>query len=181
MKLIVGLGNPGREYNNTRHNVGFMILDRYLGKIKWKTRFEAYTYETTIDNEEVIFIKPITYMNLSGLAVAKIKKYYKIDEKDILIIHDDLDLPVGKYKLKKKSSSGGHNGIKSIIKELSSDEFGRLKIGIGKSDKIPVDKYVLSKLSTQEKKEILNNYNIFENIINDFIKCDIDYVISHYN
>ena len=144
MKLVVGLGNPGREYKNTRHNIGFMVLDYYLGKVAWKNKMESNFYSTTINNEEVIFIKPLTYMNLSGMAVSKVVKFYKIKMEDILIIQDDLDLKIGTYKIKKNSSSGGHNGIKSIISELNSEEFGRLKIGIDKNATIPVDKYVLS-------------------------------------
>ena len=115
MKLIVGLGNPGREYKNTRHNVGFMALDYYLGKVNWKIKMEANFYSTQINDEQVIFIKPLTYMNLSGIAVKKVVDFYNIDVKDILVIQDDLDIDFGNFKVKKNSSSGGHNGISKII------------------------------------------------------------------
>lgn len=179
MKLIVGLGNPGREYKNTRHNIGFIVLDNYLGKVDWKTKMESYFYTTEINNEQVIFIKPLTYMNLSGLAVRKVVNFYKIDVKDIFVIHDDLDIELGNYKVKRNSSSGGHNGIKSIISELNTEAFGRLKIGIGKSDKIPTDKYVLTKFSKNELDEINKNMDKFKEIINEFIKNGIEKALEH--
>ncbi len=179
MKLVVGLGNPGREYKKTRHNMGFMVLDNYLGKVKWKSKMESSYYIE--DNNEVIFIKPQTYMNLSGLAVSKFVNFYKIPVEDILIIQDDLDMEVGTYKLKNNSSSGGHNGIKSIINELNSEEFGRLKIGIGKSDRIPVDKYVLSKFTNDELEKINNIYDKLNNVIDMFIKEGFENTKQKYN
>jgi len=181
MKLIVGLGNPGREYKNTRHNIGFMVLDNYLGKVDWKIKQENNFYQTEINNEQVIFIKPLTYMNLSGLAVSKIVNFYKIDVKDILVIQDDLDMGTGTYKIKRNSSSGGHNGIKSIISEINSEEFARLKIGISKSKQIPVDKYVLGKFSTDEITKINSNMNTFNEIIDVFIKLGIEEAMARYN
>ncbi len=174
MKLVVGLGNPGREYKNTRHNIGFMVLDNYLGKVDWKNKMESYFYSTNIEGEDVIFLKPLTYMNLSGMAVSKVVKFYKIDLDDILVIQDDLDLKVGTYKVKKNSSSGGHNGIKSIISELGSEDFLRLKVGIGKSSLIPTDKYVLSRFSEEEKNNIEENFEKFNELINAFIIGGID-------
>ena len=174
MKLVVGLGNPGREYKNTRHNIGFMVLDYYLGKVAWKNKMESNFYSTTINNEEVIFIKPLTYMNLSGMAVSKVVKFYKIKMEDILIIQDDLDLKIGTYKIKKNSSSGGHNGIKSIISELNSEEFLRLKIGIGKNPLMPTDKYVLAKIPDDELVAIESNFPEYKEIINSFISGSID-------
>ena len=181
MKLVVGLGNPGKEYKNTRHNVGFMVIDNYLGKVAWKTKSDVLFYSTEIDNEQVIFIKPNTYMNLSGIAVKKIAKFYKIKPEDILVIQDDLDISLGSYKVKRNSSSGGHNGIKSIITELGTDEFGRLKIGIDKDPRIPVDKYVLTKFPTYELEKITNNYEAFNKIIDLFIKEGIERTIALYN
>lgn len=181
MKLVVGLGNPGREYRNTRHNIGFMVIDNYLDKVDWKTKMETYFYLTEINNEQVIFIKPLTYMNLSGLAVRKIVNFYKIDIKDILVIQDDLDMDIGTYKIKRNSSSGGHNGIKSIIAELQTEEFARLKVGIGKNKQIPVDKYVLSKFSSQELTIINSNLNTYNEIIDTFIKNGIEETMARYN
>lgn len=181
MKLVVGLGNPGKEYKNTRHNTGFMILDNYLGKVNWKTKMENYYYMEEVNGEQIMYIKPLTYMNLSGLAVSKIVNFYKIDMKDILVIQDDLDMEIGSYKIKRNSSSGGHNGIKSIISELNSEEFGRLKIGIGKSIQISSDKYVLGKFSTDELNKINENMDTFRNIIKTFIDNSIEDVMQMYN
>lgn len=181
MKLVVGLGNPGREYKNTRHNIGFMVLDNYLGKVNWKTKMENYYYMEEVNGEQIMFIKPLTYMNLSGLAVSKIVNFYKIDIKDILVIQDDLDMNVGTYKIKRNSSSGGHNGIKSIIAELNSDEFARLKVGIGKSIQIPTDKYVLGKFSTDEENKINENMDTFNEIIKSFITNGIEDTMASYN
>ena len=181
MKLVVGLGNPGREYKNTRHNIGFMVLDNYLGKVDWKNKMESYFYNTNIEGEDVIFLKPLTYMNLSGMAVSKVVKFYKINLDDILVIQDDLDLKAGTYKIKKNSSSGGHNGIKSIISELGSEDFLRLKIGIGKSSLIPTDKYVLSRFSEEEKNNIEENFEKFNELINAFIIGGIDNILKANN
>ena len=181
MKLVVGLGNPGKEYKETRHNVGFMVLDNYLGHVNWKTKLDSYFYSTEINNEQVIFIKPNTYMNLSGIAVKKVAKFYKINPSDILVIQDDLDMSLGSFKVKRNSSSGGHNGIKSIIGELGTEEFGRLKIGIDKDQRIPVDKYVLTKFPTYELEKITENYDAFNRIIDLFINEGIEKTISLYN
>ena len=181
MKLVVGLGNPGKEYKETRHNIGFMVLDNYLGKVAWKSKLESQFYMTEINNEQVIFIKPETYMNLSGIAVRKVLKYYDVKIEDILVIQDDLDMELGTYKLKKNSSSGGHNGIKSIISEIKSESFARLKIGIGKDERIPVDKYVLTRLSTQEMEKITDNYDKFNKIIDLFINEGIERAMQLYN
>ncbi len=181
MKLVVGLGNPGREYKNTRHNMGFMVLDNYLGKVDWKNKMESYFFNTNIAGEDVIFLKPLTYMNLSGMAVSKVVNFYKIALSDILIIQDDLDLNVGTYKIKKNSSSGGHNGIKSIINELGSDEFLRLKIGIGKNSMIPTDKYVLSKFSEDELNNIKTNFTKYNELIEAFISGGIENVLKVNN
>ncbi len=181
MKLIVGLGNPGKEYENTRHNIGYMVLDNYLKDIIWKEDKQALTYKTKINNEDVLFIKPTTYMNLSGLAVSYYVNYYKIELKDILIIQDDLDLDLGILRLKINSSSGGHNGIKSIIKELKSEDFLRLKVGISKPKDDIID-FVLTKFSKEELELLNNNLNLTKNIINDFINNEnIERLMNKYN
>ena len=181
MKLIVGLGNPGKEYTNTRHNVGFMALNYFPGNNFDKEKYNALYYKTKIDNEDVIFIKPLTYMNLSGLAVSKFANFYKIEPKDILIIQDDLDLPLGTLKLKYKSTSGGHNGIKSIIQELGTDEVPRLKIGISNNKLMDTKDYVLNKFNSEELKVIENNYPKIKKIVETFIKYDIIECMSRYN
>lgn len=181
MKLIVGLGNPDKEYDKTRHNVGFMVLDNYLGNINWQDKFNSLYYKTNINGEVVYFVKPLTYMNLSGQAVVQFVNYFNINIEDIIIIQDDLDLNFGDYKLKKNSSSGGHNGIKSIIKELGSDEFLRLKIGIKNEHKHDVIDFVLGKFSKEELDKFTEMNKIYTDIINSFIKSGIEKTMNIYN
>ena len=181
MKLVVGLGNPGKEYDNTRHNIGFMALNYFPGNNFDNEKFNSLYCKTKLYNEDVIFIKPLTYMNLSGNAVANFAHYYKIDNKDILIIQDDLDLPVGTIKLKYKSSSGGHNGIKSIINELGTDEIPRLKIGISNNKLMDTKDYVLHKFSKEELTILDKKMPLIKEIVENFIKYDIIECMSRYN
>lgn len=181
MKLVVGLGNPGKEYKNTRHNIGFMVLDNYLGKVKFKTKFEADYFILEKNNEQILFIKPITYMNLSGKSVKRFVDFYKIAVNDILVIQDDMDMPIGKIKVKKDSSSGGHNGIKSIINELNTQDYARLKIGIGKSEIIPTERYVVSKFRDEEFKIINDNMTTYTNLIDDYLNNGLEYTMQKYN
>lgn len=184
MKLIVGLGNVGNEYNNTRHNVGFQALDYVLDKYGIrleKEKFDGYYTKTDINNESVIFLKPAKYMNLSGEVVRKYVDYFKIDIEDILIISDDLDQEIGKFKLKSKGSSGGHNGLKDIEKHLGTDKYKRLKIGISNNKQIDTKDYVLGKIPKKDKENLEKIYKIVPNIIEEFIKMDFDALMSKYN
>lgn len=135
MKLIAGLGNIGDKYCFTRHNAGFMVLDRWAllegFSFRQDSKLKAFISRFKIGGEEIIFVKPTTFMNLSGEAVRAVADYYKIDISDIIIIYDDLSLPIGKIRLRGNGSDGGHNGIKSIIKHLGTDKFDRIKVGIG--------------------------------------------------
>ncbi|MCI8394465.1 MAG: aminoacyl-tRNA hydrolase [Bacilli bacterium] len=181
MKLIVGLGNPGCEYDNTRHNIGFMVLDHYLNSKDWKKKFDGVYQIITIDQEKVLFLKPLTYMNLSGNSVVKAVKFYNIEIQDILVIQDDLDISFGKYRLKKNSSHGGHNGIKSIISALNSNQFSRLKIGIQTTKKDDVINFVLGKFSKIESDQLSSQYDVFFKIIESFILKGIDQTMNDYN
>lgn len=181
MKLVVGLGNPGKEYDKTRHNIGFMVLDDYLGNVKWSTKFNALYYECVVNQEKVLFVKPLTYMNNSGNAVGEFVRYYNFDMKDILIIQDDLDEEIGLYKLKVNSSSGGHNGIKSIISSLGTQSFPRLKVGIGSVKKDEVIDYVLGKFSKREMEILNNEFSTFRKIIESFVNVGIDKTMNVYN
>lgn len=181
MKLIVGLGNPGKDYKNTRHNVGFLVLDNYLNTSDWKEKFNALYHEERINGEKVIFVKPLTFMNLSGDAVIKFVNYYDVGIDDILVIHDDLDLPFSTYKLKKNSSAGGHNGIKSIINRLGSQEFARLKVGVSHDRSMDTKDYVLGNFSKMETEKFSNMQNDFNNIIESFIKDGIEKTMNVYN
>ena len=184
MKLVVGLGNKGREYENTRHNMGFMLIDRYLQykniTDKFKEKFNAIYIETTINNEKVIFIKPMTYMNNSGIAVRAFVDFYKLNSEDILVISDDLDLDLGKFRLRRNGSSGGHNGLKSIISHIGTDNFKRLRIGIS-NDKDDVINYVLSKFSKKELNEIDTMFDTLVDVLDDYFVMDFTSLMSKYN
>ena len=150
MKYIIGLGNPGTKYQTTRHNIGFMIVDFLAEQQKWQTSKKGKLDYLWLDKDAEL-IKPQTYMNDSGISVAYIKKKYpKIGPEDLIIIHDDVDIAFGTTKMTLSASSGGHNGIKSIIQHLGTQDFIRLRIGVGKSPDIPTDKYVLQKFTNQE-------------------------------
>jgi len=183
MKLIIGLGNPGKEYQNTRHNIGFMVIDNFLKEenISWQSKFNALYISLNINGEKVYFLKPQTFMNLSGTAIAPFMNYFKISSSDILVIADDLDLDLGKYRIKINSSSGGHNGLKSIIDNLKTTSFARLKIGIFNNEVFDPKDYVLGNFK-EEELEILNNlYPTFNNIITEFLTNDITYLMNKYN
>lgn len=158
MKLIVGLGNPGKEYENTRHNSGFKVMDAIAKECNVEIdqkKFKSSIAQTRIGNESVLLMKPQTYMNLSGEALIQAINFYHIDITDILVIYDDLDLPIGKVRLREKGSAGGQNGMKNIIQNLHTQEFHRIRVGIGKDPRIPVIDWVLGKI----RKEELENYN----------------------
>lgn len=183
MKLIVGLGNPGSEYNNTRHNVGFFYIDSICNSlnITFKEKFGGLYARTLINKEEIIFLKPLSFMNLSGEVVVKFSNYFKIKPSDILIIHDDLDMEVAKIKLKETGSSGGHNGIKNIILNLNTEDFKRLKIGISKNKNIDTASYVLGKFNEIDKQKLQNLEPIIFNIINDYLILPFNDLMSKYN
>lgn len=157
IKLIVGLGNPGKEYEKTRHNMGFLVLDSIKQKLalgEWKSKFNGLFINTVINGEKVIFLKPQNYINLSGDVLIRFVRFFDIKIEDILIISDDLDLPLGIIKLKEKGTSGGHNGLKNIENQLGTIEYKRIKIGISNDKTISTKDYVLGKPSLQEQKLI---------------------------
>ena len=180
MKMIVGLGNPGSEYTGTRHNVGFMILDSFELQFTNEKKFNALICVKNINNEKVIFVKPQTFMNNSGFSVFKVANYYNIGSEDILVIHDDMDLELGTFKIKSHGSSGGHNGIKSIIESLKTDEFCRLKVGIDHPSENTID-YVLGKFSKQEFNKLSQNYILYKEIVENFLIYDSNYLMNRYN
>ncbi len=155
--LMVGLGNPGAKYEHTRHNIGFMVADllaeREDAAFSRSSAPDRESAEFRQDGNRVIVLKPLTYMNRSGEAVARVQRFFKIPLENILVIHDDLDMQCGRIKLVRSGGAGGHNGVRSIISSLGSREFPRLKIGIGRPEgAMPVDKYVLSRFSKDELK-----------------------------
>ena len=184
MKLIIGLGNPGDEYKNTRHNIGFMVIDYFaklhninIDKKKSNGLFEKFVY----NNETVILLKPQSYMNLSGEVIKSYLKWFKIETEDILVISDDLDMEFGKIKLKEKGSSGGHNGLKNIEINIKTQEYKRLKIGISNNKNIDTKDYVLQKLNKEEQEKFKEILPITNKILEDFLTIDFERLMSKYN
>lgn len=184
MKLIVGLGNPGLEYEQTRHNMGFMCVDELAKDLNVelnKNKFNGLYAQVNIKGEKVILLKPQSYINLSGEVISKFVNYYKIDIKDILIIVDDMDLEIGKYKLRYKGGSAGHNGLKNIELLLKTNEYKRLKIGISHNNLPDAKDYVLGKLTKEEKEKIKPIIKNIYNIVNDFIDLSFENLMNKYN
>ena len=178
MKLIAGLGNKGKEYENTRHNIGFYFLDEFMEKsgIKKteKNRLAEYA-QKRVSGGPVLFIKPMTYMNLSGDAIGFFASKHKIQPSDILVIHDDIDLPEYTLKIKKGGGDGGHNGLKSIAASLNSPDFGRLRVGVGRPEgrKAAAD-YVLAPMEKGEAEKYAEKFKNVEEFIYNFINMGYD-------
>lgn len=185
MKMIVGLGNPGKEYENTRHNIGFMIVDEFAKKMNTsfdKEKFNSEYAVAYVEGEKYLLVKPQTYMNLSGEAVRKFYDYFDIDIEDILIIYDDLDTITANFRLRNRGSSGGHNGIKSIISHLSTEKFNRLKIGIDRpKNGMKVTDYVLGRFSNDEMIKLQEIYSKSTDCIEDFSKLSFVELMNKYN
>lgn len=184
MKLIVGLGNPGNEYDDTRHNTGFMALDNYCKKnfidIN-KQKFDGLYGEKVINNEKVIFLKPQSYMNLSGNVIYKYAEYFKIPIENILIIHDDMDLEVGIFKIRYKGGSAGHNGLKNIEANFKTNEYKRIKIGISKNKDINIVDYVLGKFSKADLEKMSDLFLIINNVLDDYFNLTFENLMNKYN
>ena len=185
MYLIIGLGNPEEQYAKTRHNMGFSTINKIADKYNVsfdKKKFDALYVDTIIEGEKVILVKPQTYMNLSGKAIREFKNFYKIDLSKIIVIYDDIDLETGKIRIRKKGSAGSHNGMKSVIQELATDEFTRIRVGIGSPEfKGDLINHVLEPISKKER-EILDE-GIFEakSSIIEIIKNGVDSAMNKYN
>ena len=186
MKLIVGLGNIGREYENTRHNIGFMVVDelaKRLGVTFGKEDRSAYCAEYRAP-EKILIIKPTTYMNLSGIAVGAYANFYHIAPEDIAVIQDDMDLPVGHLRIRRKGSAGGHNGIKSITEHLGTEEYPRFKIGIGHPDRNnkAVINHVLHQFQGEDKAAIEAAVKAMAEALELWIReGDLNAVMTKYN
>ncbi len=184
MKLVVGIGNPGKEYEYTRHNIGFDTIDMLASKLNITTskeKFNGVYFETIINGEKVLLLKPQSYVNLSGTVVRKFMDYFKIDVEDILVVVDDLDQKIGNYKLKSNSSSGGHNGLKNIEQNLGTKDYKRLKIGIDNGNKDNVVDYVLGRFGKEERTIIDKVIEIGAEIILDFTNTDFNKLMTKYN
>lgn len=182
---IIGLGNPGKEYANTRHNVGFMVVDYlhdYLSFNKWEKIGLNFVSEGFIESFKIYLVKPQTYMNLSGKGVKNFLDNYNLEPQEILIVQDDLDLNLGSIRIRFNGKDGGHNGIKSIIQELQTSNFYRLRIGIGKPiDKSEIINYVLGKFTEEEWKILSKVINKMPEIINTILKEGWDKAQNLYN
>ena len=159
MKIFVGLGNPGAEYANTKHNVGFMLADKLaqeLNAADWRNNFNALIAETFLDGEKILIVKPQTFMNLSGEAVEAVVNFYKIEIENLIVAHDDMDIPVGTIRIRPKGSSGGHRGVSSIINHLTwNGNFPRVRIGIGRPpENWSVNSHVLSPFNAEDAPKI---------------------------
>jgi len=175
MKIIVGLGNIGKEYENTRHNVGFMYVDYYIKEtlkqdLNYKKRDNYYYQEININGEKTIVIKPTTYMNLSGEAIVKVKKWYKVEDADIIVVYDDIDLGIGNFRYRENGSAGTHNGMRNILSVLKTEDLKRMRIGIENRENknIPLMDYVLTKF-TKEEIDVLYN-NVFKDVSNKLLE-----------
>jgi len=181
MKLFVGLGNPGKEYEQTRHNAGYLLLDKIAETEKYQTeeKFQSQIFTKREKGEQLIFVKPLTFMNLSGEAVSKIMEYYKVEISELVVLMDDVDVPLGQARVRLSGSSAGHKGLQNVIDALGSNIFARVRIGIGDEpvrstehdkfgSKIETKEYVLGKFTTREKK-----------ILEDVVSMAAEYLKSH--
>lgn len=181
MKLIAGLGNIGDKYCFTRHNAGFMVLDKLALNNNFSFREESKLKCFLAKSGGIIYIKPTTFMNLSGEAVRAVMDYYKIDVKDILIVYDDIALDLGRIRFRANGSDGGHNGIKSIIKHVGTKEFDRLKIGIGPQPNIPSENYVLQNFPKEQLEELKEVLKRADKAIEFYLKNDIQKAQNKFN
>ncbi len=184
MKIIVGLGNPGKKYENTRHNMGFLTVDllaeRHSINVN-KIKFKALVGEGQIFGHKVLLVKPQTYMNLSGQSVREVMAYYKVDMEDLLVIYDDLDTAVGSIRVRKKGSAGSHNGMKSVIYDLQDDSFPRIRIGIGKAGKQDWKDFVTGGIKKDEKALIEEAVTHAAEAVECILSENIDLAMNRYN
>ena len=183
MFIIVGLGNIGEQYANTRHNIGFDSVDYIANKYNIdinRKKFKGVYGEGFIEGEKVILIKPSTFMNLSGECVREILDFYKLTNEDIIVLYDDISLDVGKIRIREKGSAGGHNGIKNIISHLGTDKFSRIKIGVGqpKGDLI---NHVLGNFSKEEREVLEESLDVTKLAVDEIIKSNISSAMNKYN
>lgn len=183
MKLIVGLGNPGAKYKNTRHNMGYMVVDEFISSLGLtfdRAGFNASYVIFKVEGENIIVLKPETYMNLSGESVKAVVDYFNIPLEDIIIIYDDMDLNVGTLRIKEKGSSGGQKGMQSIIEKLKSEEIKRIRVGIGKPEFGAID-YVLGKISKEDIEKTNETIKRASNALKEYLKNGFKMMVSKYS
>lgn len=185
MKLIAGLGNVGDKYCFTRHNAGFMVLDKWAMdeglSFREEKKLKCFLTKLRYNNEDLLLVKPTTFMNLSGEAVRAVMDYYKIEVKDILIIYDDIALDLGRIRFRANGSDGGHNGIKSIIQHVGTKDFDRLKVGIGPQPNIPSENYVLQNFPKEQHEELKDVLKKSIEAVEYYLKNDIQKAQNLFN
>lgn len=189
MKIIVGLGNPGKQYQLTRHNIGYRVVETFLQKsvesdIRWKSRFNSHIFSIQIKNEPIIIVKPLTYMNLSGIAVNEVLNFYRGNKNDLLVIYDDIHLPLGTLRIRHRGSSGGHRGMESIIQSLETQEFPRLRVGIFNQillKQMDHPSFVLSKFLPEEERILEKIIPQAAQAIHDILEYGYDYAMRQHN
>lgn len=184
MYIIVGLGNPGKQYENTRHNIGFITVGQLAEKHAisvTKIKHKALVGEGKISDQKVLLVKPQTFMNLSGNSVREILEYYKEDVANLVVIYDDVDIPAGTVRIRKKGSAGTHNGMRSIIYDIQSDQFPRIRIGIGGDRKMALDRYVLGGFTKEEKPLMEEAVNVAVRAVECMLQKGIEKAMNEYN
>ncbi len=183
MILIVGLGNPGKQYEQTRHNIGFDVIDYMANKYNIdvnREKFKGVCGEGFIENKKVILLKPLTYMNLSGESIRELASFYKLEDDEIIVVYDDISLDIGRLRIREKGSAGGHNGIKSIIQNLGGDKFPRVKVGVGQPKDNLVN-HVLGKFSKGDREHIEKVIPIVSDAIVEIVKNDAKESMNKFN
>lgn len=185
MYLIVGLGNPEPEYSRTRHNMGFDVVNKFSKKNSIeinKNKFNALYGSGAIANEKVIIVKPQTYMNLSGESIVKFVNFYKIPLDNIIVVYDDMDIDKGLIKIRKKGGPGTHNGMKSVVSSLGTEDFARIRVGIGKPDiDANIINYVINRVDSKEYEILEKGIDIAANAVEEIIKSSLDIAMNKYN
>lgn len=185
MKIIAGLGNPGSEYANTKHNVGFMFVDALADKLGidgWKTKYDALVAEGRMGTEKILLMKPLTYMNESGRAIGPLLSWYKLEPQDLIVVHDDMDIPAGAVRIRRKGSAGGHNGIKSILYHVGDENFARVRIGIGRPQPgWTVVNHVLAPFSSEDAPKIREAIQYLLPAVECIVTEDVDMAMNRYN
>lgn len=183
--LVIGLGNPGLKYEKTRHNAGFIAVDYMADKLGGSSRSKSKGeyFSTTISGKKVILLKPMTYMNLSGICVADFMKFYKMDSSKIIVISDDITLPIGRMRIRKKGSHGGHNGLRDISARIGTDDYVRIKVGVGEKPHPEMDlaDWVTSKFTPKEFDELKEVSDKVYGAVSDIIDGNIDRAMNKYN
>ena len=184
MYLIVGLGNPEEEYSNTRHNMGFNVINKLAEEYKIdvnKNKFDALLGTGSIEGKKVILLKPQTYMNLSGKSIIQVVNFYKIPLQNVFVIYDDIDIEPGLIRIRKKGSSGSHNGMKSVVAELNSEDFARIRVGIGKPENNDMINYVIGKIPKEGQEPLEEGVLKAKQAVVEILKNGLDRAMNKFN